>query len=102
MGGEEDDILQLQTTQPEESAEEDYADALDEDDQESESEEEEEEEESAKPEKWKKHYSSRHRILLVGEGDFSFSLCLARAFGSARNLVATSIDSQGQSQYKQE
>ncbi|KAF7840486.1 Heavy metal-associated isoprenylated plant protein 41 isoform A [Senna tora] len=58
--------------------------------------EEEEEEEEVKPEKWKKHYSSRHRILLVGEGDFSFSLCLARAFGSAQNLVATSLDSQGE------
>uniref|UniRef100_A0A2N9FVR0 25S rRNA (uridine-N(3))-methyltransferase BMT5-like domain-containing protein n=1 Tax=Fagus sylvatica TaxID=28930 RepID=A0A2N9FVR0_FAGSY len=43
---------------------------------------------------WKKHYSSKHRILLVGEGDFSFSLCLARAFGSARNMVATSLDTQ--------
>ncbi|RDX68061.1 Heavy metal-associated isoprenylated plant protein 41, partial [Mucuna pruriens] len=52
-----------------------------------------EDEESAKAEKWKKHYSSRHRILFVGEGDFSFSLCLARAFGSAHNLVATSLDS---------
>lgn len=47
-------------------------------------------------EKWKKHYSSKQRILLVGEGDFSFSLCLATAFGSAHNLVATSLDSQGQ------
>jgi len=53
-------------------------------------------EESAKAEKWKKHYSSKHKILLVGEGDFSFSLCLARAFGSAHNLVATSLDSHGQ------
>ncbi|KAG2395574.1 uncharacterized protein HKW66_Vig0070500 [Vigna angularis] len=52
-------------------------------------------EESAKAEKWKKHYSSKHKILLVGEGDFSFSLCLARAFGSAHNLVATSLDSHG-------
>lgn len=51
-----------------------------------------------KPEKWRNHYSSRHRILFVGEGDFSFSLCLARAFGSAHNLVATSLDSQGESQ----
>ncbi|KAF7816020.1 putative S-adenosyl-L-methionine-dependent methyltransferase [Senna tora] len=34
-----------------------------------------------------KHYSNKHRILLVGEGDFSFSLCLA-------NIVATSLDSK--------
>lgn len=54
-----------------------------------------EDQESAKAEKWKNHYSSNHRILLVGDGDFSFSLCLARAFGSAHNLVATSLDSYG-------
>ncbi|KAJ1387724.1 S-adenosyl-L-methionine-dependent methyltransferase [Sesbania bispinosa] len=40
------------------------------------------------------HYGSSHKILLVGEGDFSFSLCLARAFGTARNMVATSLDSR--------
>ncbi|KAK7381213.1 hypothetical protein VNO78_33744 [Psophocarpus tetragonolobus] len=34
------------------------------------------------------------RFLLVGEGDFSFSLCLARAFGTAKNMVATSLDSK--------
>ncbi|XP_047975013.1 uncharacterized protein At4g26485-like [Salvia hispanica] len=45
-------------------------------------------------EKWIKHYSSRHSILLVGEGDFSFSACLARALGSAANIIATSLDSQ--------
>ncbi|KAF8410899.1 hypothetical protein HHK36_003436 [Tetracentron sinense] len=45
-------------------------------------------------EKWIKHYSTSHRILLVGEGDFSFSLCLAKAFGSATNMVATSLDNQ--------
>ena len=39
------------------------------------------------------HYSSFHKILLVGEGDFSFALCLAKAFGTARNMVATSLDS---------
>lgn len=42
-----------------------------------------------------KHYSSSQKILLVGEGDFSFALCLARAFGSAENMVATSLDSRG-------
>ncbi|KAG0488687.1 hypothetical protein HPP92_007498 [Vanilla planifolia] len=45
-------------------------------------------------EKWISHYSSSHRILLVGEGDFSFSACLARAFGSAKKMVATSYDSE--------
>ncbi|MED6218331.1 hypothetical protein PIB30_025908 [Stylosanthes scabra] len=41
-----------------------------------------------------KHYSSCQQILLVGEGDFSFALCLAKAFGSASNIVATSLDSK--------
>ncbi|GLU23999.1 hypothetical protein SLE2022_399720 [Rubroshorea leprosula] len=45
-----------------------------------------------KQEKWIKHYSSSHKILLVGEGDFSFSSCLANAFGYATNMVATSRD----------
>ncbi|XP_051125176.1 uncharacterized protein At4g26485-like [Andrographis paniculata] len=44
--------------------------------------------------RWIKHYSNRHRILLVGEGDFSFSSCLARAFTTAPNMVATSLDSR--------
>ncbi|MFS7946454.1 putative S-adenosyl-L-methionine-dependent methyltransferase [Helianthus anomalus] len=43
--------------------------------------------------KWAKHYCTDHDILLVGEGDFSFSLSLARVFGSASNIVATSLDS---------
>ncbi|XP_039119346.1 uncharacterized protein LOC120255613 [Dioscorea cayenensis subsp. rotundata] len=47
-----------------------------------------------KEERFITHYTSSQRILLVGEGDFSFSLCLARAFGSANNMVATSLDSQ--------
>jgi len=42
-----------------------------------------------------KHYSTSHKILLVGEGDFSFSACLAQAFGSASNMVATSLNSIG-------
>ncbi|XP_073289210.1 heavy metal-associated isoprenylated plant protein 41-like [Primulina huaijiensis] len=45
-------------------------------------------------EKWIKHYSNRHEILLVGEGDFSFSASLARAFGHASNIVATSLDTK--------
>ncbi|KAL2475963.1 Uncharacterized protein Adt_36699 [Abeliophyllum distichum] len=44
--------------------------------------------------KWIKHYNSYHRILLVGEGDFSFSASLAVAFGSAFFMIATSLDSQ--------
>ncbi|XP_027357366.1 uncharacterized protein At4g26485-like [Abrus precatorius] len=40
------------------------------------------------------HYLSSHKILLVGEGDFSFSLCLANAFGTAGNMIATSLDSR--------
>lgn len=54
-----------------------------------------EDDEEETTEKWRKHYSSRQRILLVGEGDFSFSVSLARTFGSARNMVATSLDPLG-------
>lgn len=45
--------------------------------------------------KWVTHYSSYHQILLVGEGDFSFSLSLAKSFGSASNMVASSLNSYG-------
>ncbi|KAF5200081.1 Heavy metal-associated isoprenylated plant protein [Thalictrum thalictroides] len=41
-----------------------------------------------------KHYCSSHDILLVGEGDFSFSVCLSKAFGSASKMIATSLDSE--------
>ncbi|CAL5403295.1 unnamed protein product [Camellia sinensis] len=44
--------------------------------------------------RWIQHYNNGQKILLVGEGDFSFSACLARAFGSAVNMVATSLHSQ--------
>ncbi|CAL1379711.1 unnamed protein product [Linum trigynum] len=38
------------------------------------------------------HYSSDQEIMLVGEGDFSFTVSLGLAFGSAYNIVATSLD----------
>lgn len=50
---------------------------------------------SERSERWIKYYSSSHNILLVGEGDFSFSLCLGLTFGSATNIVATTLDSYG-------
>ncbi|KAL0853232.1 hypothetical protein Bca101_058384 [Brassica carinata] len=42
---------------------------------------------------WITHYSSNHQILLVGEGDFSFSCSLATRFRSASNICASSLDS---------
>ncbi|PWA41893.1 hypothetical protein CTI12_AA549910 [Artemisia annua] len=39
-------------------------------------------------------YNSSQKILLVGEGNFSFSACLARALRSANNIVATSYHDQ--------
>ncbi|KAL9383096.1 hypothetical protein Peur_023419 [Populus x canadensis] len=47
-----------------------------------------------KEEKWIKHYSSTQKMLLVGDGDFSFAVCLAEAFGSATDIVATSLYSE--------
>ncbi|GLJ08338.1 hypothetical protein SUGI_0086710 [Cryptomeria japonica] len=40
------------------------------------------------------HYSSLQSILLVGEGNFSFSSALATAFKSAKNIVASTFDSK--------
>ena len=48
-----------------------------------------------------KHSSNFHQILLVGEGDFSFSSALANAFGSAENMVVTSLDSRGLTHFLQ-
>ncbi|XP_059444414.1 pentatricopeptide repeat-containing protein At1g64100-like [Corylus avellana] len=45
-------------------------------------------------EKWIEHYSNSHKILLVGEGNFSFAVCLAKTFGTAENMIATSFDSK--------
>ncbi|EEF27879.1 nucleic acid binding protein, putative [Ricinus communis] len=67
----------------ESESEEDTDDDIDDDD-----------DDDDEPEKWRRHYSSKHKMLLVGDGDFSFSLCLARTFGSAHNMVATTIDTQ--------
>ncbi|KAI3434032.1 DUF2431 domain-containing protein [Psidium guajava] len=58
----------------------------------SENDDEGEEEIEESREKWLQQYSPHHRILLVGEGDFSFSSSLASAFGSASNVTATSLD----------
>ncbi|KAB1204485.1 hypothetical protein CJ030_MR8G028119 [Morella rubra] len=44
--------------------------------------------------RWIQHYCSSHQILLVGEGDFSFAASLARKFGDAVNMIATSLDSK--------
>lgn len=43
--------------------------------------------------KWASHYSNKQQMLLVGEGDFSFSSCLATAFGNTNCMIATSLDS---------
>lgn len=43
--------------------------------------------------KWVSHYSNQQKLLLVGEGDFSFSSCLATKFGTANHMIATSLDS---------
>ncbi|KAI8921962.1 hypothetical protein DFJ77DRAFT_425625, partial [Powellomyces hirtus] len=49
---------------------------------------------SAKPGARKlQHYSKSQRILLIGEGDFTFARALAGGIGSGSNIVATSYDS---------
>ncbi|XP_057962442.1 heavy metal-associated isoprenylated plant protein 41-like [Malania oleifera] len=89
---EEDKYITEEIDRSEEEEEEDAEDETEEEEEEEE-EEDDDEYQGETEQKWIKHYSSSHRILLVGEGDFSFALSLATAFGSARNLVATSLDS---------
>ena len=40
-------------------------------------------------------YTHRHRILLIGEGNFSFAVALASSLGGDR-IVATSFDSRSE------
>lgn len=40
------------------------------------------------------HYTNKQSLLLVGDGDFSFALSLATKFGSAINIVATTVDNE--------
>lgn len=61
--------------------------------------EEEADEEEEEEEKWLGQYSSTQSVLLVGDGDFSFSLALATGFSSGANLVATSLDTYGSSAF---
>nr|GMC51685.1 heavy metal-associated isoprenylated plant protein 41-like [Ipomoea batatas] len=52
-----------------------------------------EEEKENKDDKEMRKKKDERKILLVGDGDFSFSLCLANSFGSASNILASSLDS---------
>lgn len=47
-----------------------------------------------------RQYSNKEKLLLVREGDFSFSLSIAKAFGSATNITATSLDTRGNTKPK--
>jgi 25S rRNA (uracil2634-N3)-methyltransferase len=69
--------------------------AEEEDDEEKADAEEGSEDDDEEGERWLGCYSSAQSIPLVGEGNFSFSLALATAFGSGANLVATSLDTDG-------
>ncbi|KAJ3045066.1 hypothetical protein HDV00_011791 [Rhizophlyctis rosea] len=41
-----------------------------------------------------RRFTRTHKILLIGEGDFSFAQALATALGTTSNITATSFDSQ--------
>uniref|UniRef100_A0A0E0M2I7 25S rRNA (uridine-N(3))-methyltransferase BMT5-like domain-containing protein n=1 Tax=Oryza punctata TaxID=4537 RepID=A0A0E0M2I7_ORYPU len=107
ISAEEEEEVEEEEEAEEEEEEEEQEEEEEEEEEEGEEEEEMEEEEETKEEgeedvgdeedeegvKWLKHYSSMQSILVIGDGDFSFSRSLATAFCSGENLVSTSLDS---------
>lgn len=40
-------------------------------------------------------YTRDHKILFVGDGDFSFEMCVTSLIGDATNITVTSLNSYG-------